>query len=505
MNHPPLQGARLAWVTLALTLAVFLQIMGTTIANVALPSIAGDLGAASSQSIWVITSFAVATAISVALTGWLAKRIGQVRLFVLSTLLFGLTSWLCGLAPNLELLIALRVLQGLVAGPIIPLTQSLLMASFAPQKRNLALALWSMMAIVAPVAGPIVGGLISDYWSWPWIFYLNLPLSLFCAGLGWRLLRQRETPISATPINTVGLILLTLCVGALQTFLDRGKDLDWFASTEIVILAVTAVVTLVYLIIWESSSKDPVVELSLFRDRNFSVGVIALSLAFMVYLGNIVLLPMVLQAQLGYTATWAGLAVAPIGLFPLLLSPLIGHFSHKFEMRTLATLSFVIFAIGYVWRSHFTVEVSYWTLFWPQLLQGIGLSMFFLPLTAITLSSIPPEKIASAASLSSVLRILFGGIGTSLAGTLWERRTVFHHARLSEHLSPFRPEVEAWQAQLTQLGLNPAQQLAYMERMLTQQSAILGAEELFWLSGVCFLLLISIVWLAKPLRPQSKA
>ena len=344
MAHPPLRGASLVWVTLALSIAVFMQVLDSTIANVALPTISGNLGAATSQGTWVITSFAVANAISVPLTGWLAKRFGEVKTFVTSTALFVLASWLCGIAPSLEVLILFRVMQGAVAGPMIPLSQSLLLAAYPPEKRPMALALWSMTIIVAPIFGPILGGIISDNWHWGWIFFINIPIGVFAVWVAYKQLHHRETEIKHQPIDYLGLSLLVLGVGALQMMLDRGKELDWFASTEIIVLCVIAVVSLAYLIVWELGSEYPIVDLKLFKDRNFTVGVVSLSLAFMVYMGAIVLLPLVMQTQLGYTATWAGLAAAPIGILPVILSPLIGKFGGRMDMRILVTMSFLTYA-----------------------------------------------------------------------------------------------------------------------------------------------------------------
>lgn len=238
MNYPPLQGVRLVLVTLALSLAVFMEVLDTTIANVAVPVIAGDLGAATTQGTWVITSFAVANAISVPLTGFMAKRFGEVKLFIASVVGFVLLSWLCGIAPNLQALVIFRVLQGFVAGPLIPLSQSLLMASYPPEKRTLALALWAMTVVVAPVLGPILGGWISDNWHWGWIFFINIPIGIISALIVLQQLRDRETEVVKTPIDYIGLVLMVVGVGALQMMLDRGKELDWFASGEIIVLGI---------------------------------------------------------------------------------------------------------------------------------------------------------------------------------------------------------------------------------------------------------------------------
>ena len=398
-HFKPLQGGALAMLTLVLSLATFMLVLDSTIANVAIPTIAGDLGASSSQGTWVITSFGVANAISIPITGWLAKRFGEVRLFLIATLLFVLASWLCGIANSLEMLIVFRVLQGAVAGPIIPLSQSLLLNNYPPEKRGMALAFWSMTIVVAPICGPILGGWISDNIHWGWIFFINVPIGLAVVLISWKILEGRESRISHQPVNTIGLILLALGVGALQLMLDQGRELDWFNSTEIVVLTIIAAVGLIALIIWELTDDNPVVDVSLFKSRNFTVGCVSTSLAFLVYSGTVVLIPLLLQQVYNYTATWAGLAAAPVGLLPILLAPIIGKFGNKIDMRILITVSFMVYALTFYWRAvTFEPEMTFMDVALPQFVQGLAVACFFMPLTTITLSGLPPEKMASASS-----------------------------------------------------------------------------------------------------------
>ncbi|MDU5191726.1 MAG: DHA2 family efflux MFS transporter permease subunit, partial [Mixta calida] len=305
MAQKPLEGAQLVLMTIALSLATFMQVLDSTIANVAIPTIAGNLGASNSQGTWVITSFGVANAISIPITGWLAKRIGEVRLFVWSTIAFALASFLCGVANSLTTLILFRVIQGLVAGPLIPLSQSLLLSNYPPAKRSIALSLWAMTVVVAPICGPILGGWISDNYHWGWIFFINVPIGIVVTILTLQTLRNRETKTEIRPIDTVGLVLLVVGIGALQIMLDRGRELDWFSSTEIIVLTVVAVVALSVLFVWEMTDDHPVVDLTLFKSRNFTIGCLSISLAYMLYFGSIVLLPQLLQEVYGYTATWA--------------------------------------------------------------------------------------------------------------------------------------------------------------------------------------------------------
>jgi len=314
VEHPPLTGTTLLLGTVALSLATFMNVLDSSIANVSLPAIAGDLGVSPNQGTWVITSFGVANAISVPLTGWLTQRFGAARLFVTSVLLFVLASWLCGFAHSLEALIGYRVLQGLVAGPMIPLSQTLLLSSYPKAKAGTAMAMWAMTTLVAPVMGPLLGGWITDNMSWPWIFYINVPVGLAAAGIAWSIYQHRETPRKKLPIDTVGLALLVLWVGALQIMFDKGKELDWFHSGQIVALGAVALVSFAFFIAWELTEKHPVVDLRLFKRRNFALGSLTLAVAYGLFFGNVVLLPLWLQQYMGYTATAAGMALAPVGL-----------------------------------------------------------------------------------------------------------------------------------------------------------------------------------------------
>ena len=498
-HFKPLQGGALAMLTLVLSLATFMLVLDSTIANVAIPIIAGDLGASSSQGTWVITSFGVANAISIPITGWLAKRFGEVRLFLIATLLFVLASWLCGIANSLEMLIVFRVLQGAVAGPIIPLSQSLLLNNYPPEKRGMALAFWSMTIVVAPICGPILGGWISDNIHWGWIFFINVPIGLAVVLISWKILEGRESRISHQPVNTVGLILLALGVGALQLMLDQGRELDWFNSTEIVVLTIIAAVGLIALIIWELTDDNPVVDVSLFKSRNFTVGCISTSLAFLVYSGTVVLIPLLLQQVYNYTATWAGLAAAPVGLLPILLAPIIGKFGNKIDMRILITVSFMVYALTFYWRAvTFEPEMTFMDVALPQFVQGLAVACFFMPLTTITLSSLPPEKMASASSLFNFLRTLAGSIGTSLTTFMWYNREAVHHTQLTEVINPYNPISQQFFQTMGSFGLSEEQTASYLARQITAQGFIIGANEIFLVSAITFISLVVLIWFAKP-------
>lgn len=502
----PLKGTALVLGTLSLSLATFMNVLDSSIANVSLPAISGDLGVSSTQGTWVITSFGVANAISVPLTGWLTQRFGAVRLFTMSVLLFVLASWLCGFAHSLEMLVACRVLQGLVAGPMIPLSQTLLLSSYPREKAGMALALWGMTTLVAPVVGPLLGGWITDTVSWPWIFYINVPVGLLAAGLTWSIYRKRETPTKQLPIDSVGLALLVIWVSALQIMLDKGKELDWFASGEIQILAVTALVGFLIFVVWELTDEHPVVDLRLFARRNFSFGVLTLSVAYGLFFGNVVLLPLWLQQWMGYTATDAGMALAPVGILAILLSPVVGRNVSRIDPRYMATAAFMLFAVVLTMRSNFTTGTDFATIMVPTILQGGALAFFFIPLTTITLSGITPDRIAAAAGLSNFVRITAGAMGTSIATTIWENRATLHHHHMAERLALGDPVAGATIEGLTQSGLGLEQAWAQINRLVDQQAFTRAADDIFLGSALLFLGLIGLIWFTRrPPRVGAQA
>ena len=501
----PLSGLTLALGTVALSLATFMNVLDTSIANVSLPAIAGDLGVSPDQGTWVITSFGVANAISLPLTGWLTQRYGQVRLFVASVLLFVLASFLCALAPTLGVLIALRVVQGAVAGPMIPLSQSLLLSSFPKAKAGSALAIWGITTLVAPVVGPLLGGWITDNISWPWIFYINVPVGLAAVAVTWMIYRTRESPTRKLPIDGVGLGLLVLWVGALQIMLDKGKDLDWFGSTQIWLLAIAASVGFAVFVVWELTERHPVVDLRLFARRNFWTSSLAMSLAYGAFFGNVVLLPLWLQQYMGYTATEAGMVLAPVGVLAIVLTPFVGRTINKVDPRIFVTGAFLIFALVLFMRADFNTSADFWTLMVPTIIQGAAVAIFFIPLVTLSLSGLSPDRIPSASGIFNFARITAGSFGTSIATTAWDHRATLHHAQLVEHLSSADAASSQALATLHASGLTPDQSYALLNRLVDQQAFMLSANDVFYVSGLLFLALIAVVWLARPVRgvPQG--
>ncbi|ALM86160.1 DHA2 family efflux MFS transporter permease subunit [Bordetella sp. N] len=499
--YPPLEGGQLVLATVAVALATFMNVLDTSIANVAIPTISGNLGVSVDEGTWVITVFAAANAVSIPLTGWLTQRLGQIKLFVGAVVLFTVASFLCGIAPTLPILLFARVLQGVVAGPLIPMSQAILLGSYPKEKSSMALALWAMTATVGPIAGPSLGGWITDRYSWSWIFYINIPVGIFAALVSWKIYRKRESITRKLPIDLVGLLLLITWVAALQIMLDKGRDLDWFDSGVIVALAVTAAVSFVFFVIWELTEEHPIVDLRLFGQRNFLGGTVAISVAYGVFFGNLVLLPQWMQEYLNYRSVDAGMMLAPLGIFALVLSPVVGKLLPKSDARIIATIAFLAFAGVFYMRSDYVLEIDTWHLIVPTLLQGIPMALFFIPLTAIILSGQPPHKLPAAAGLSNFVRVFCGAVGTSIAGTVWNNRTIMHHERLTEAANADNPlfahQIDMIRS-LLHLDTNTANNL--FDTTVNAQAAMMGLNDIFFVSAIIFLLIIPLIWITRPAK-----
>jgi DHA2 family multidrug resistance protein len=497
----PLSGAALGLTAFALALGTFMQVLDSTIANVSLPTIAGNLGASTDDATWVITAFAAANGVTVPLTGWLMGRFGVVRTFVASVALFTLTSFLCGVATSMPMLVFFRLLQGGCSGPMIPGSQALLIAIFPSEKRALALGIWAITALVGPVAGPILGGWISDNYHWGLVFLINVPVGLFSGFVAWRALRTRETPTRKLPIDTVGLVLLATWVGALQCVLDLGKNDDWFNSKVIVILTVIAAIAFAAWLIWELTDAHPAVDLSLFRNRNFALGTAAFCLGFALFFANNLLLPLWLQQQLGYTATWAGLVSAPSGAVAVVLTPVLTRFGVKLDARWLATLAFAAFGLSYFMRAGYTTYSDFTHFMLPLLVQGVAMSVFFMAMLTISLHGISPERMPSATGISNFARITGGSFAASIFTTAWDRRESLHQTRLADASSPFS-QVFAQAAQgLGRGGLSQHQAAGAVAKQMVGQAYLLSAVELFWICGWLSFAMIGLVWLSS--RPAA--
>lgn len=484
--------------TLAFSLGLFMEVLDTSIANVAVPTIAGNFGASTSQGTWVISSYGLAAAMAVPMTGWIARRFGEVRVFTYSVILFVLTSMLCGLSQNLHMLVVSRFLQGLVSGPMVPLAQTLLLSIYLPAKRGIAMAAFVMTTVTAPIVGPMLGGFIVDHTHWAWIFYINVPVGLFCAWVVFRLMRKRESTIVKQPVDMVGFFLLVLGVGSLQLMLDNGNDFDWFSSTTIVVLALVAAVCLAALVIWELTDEHPVVDLSLFKMRNFSFGVLAMSMGYMAFFAITVLLPLWLQTLMGYSATQAGIATAPIGILIIILAPLLGANAHRLNLRLVGSFGFLMFALISYWFSTFSLDTTMGQVLLPRFLQGIGAACFFMPINTIVFSGIPPEKMAAATGLSGFFRTISGSIGTALLVTTWDHREKIHEVRLSENLWANNPNRLDFVNTLQNMGVGADTANSILQGAIAKQALMMATSEIFWVMSIMFLALIGFIWLTRP-------
>ena len=428
---PALHGAML-WVgAIILALANFIAVLNMTIANVTVPNMAGALGAASSQGTWVITAYAVAEAITVPLTGWLSARFGAVRVFSLSVVMFGVFSLLCGLSTSLGMLLAMRVFQGVAGGPLLALSQTLLLRIFPKEKSMQAMGLWAMTTLLAPVVGPVLGGWICDNYSWPWVFFINVPMALIFAAVAWSLLKRYEDPLVKMPVDKIGFLLLVIWVAALQIMLDEGKDLDWFSSDEIRILAAVAVIGFFSFLIWELTEAHPIVDLRVFRHRGFAASMFVLALAFGAFFGLNVLTPLWLQYNMGYNTTWAGLVVAWGGVLSVIFSPIAANLANRFDARWLIFIGCFWLGSDVLWRSVATSDMDYWSICIPLFFMGVGMPMYYVPLTGLAMGSVNEEETASAAGLMNFVRTISGAFATSLVTTYWQDKSYIAHDQLA--------------------------------------------------------------------------
>jgi len=498
-------------VAIAVMFATFMEVLDTTVVNVSLPHIAGNLSATIDESTWVLTSYLVANAIVLPLTGWLASFFGRKRLLMGSVTGFTIASLLCGLAPNLPLLVMFRLIQGATGGAMQPLSQAVLLEAFPPHERGKAMGFWGLGIVVAPILGPVLGGWLTDTYSWRWVFYINLPVGI--ASLVMTKLYvfdpsylRRET----TRIDYWGIGLLALWIGCLQLALDLGQERDWFSSAFITALIVTSVCGVVAFLVREWVATEPVVDLRVFKMRSYSTGVFLMtSLGFVLY-GSIVLLPIMLQTLLGYPSLQAGIAMAPRGMGSLIGMPAVGMLVGRIDPRKLVATGLIVGALTLFWLGQLNLNAGYWDFFWPQFFQGLGLSALFVPLTTISMDPIPRERMGNATSLFNLMRNLGGSVGIAVTGTLLARHQQAYINVLGAHVDPYsqaaRNALEAARQGALASGADPATAMhrayAAVFGMVQQQASMRSFVQLFRMLGLIFLLLLPLVMLMQ--RPKGK-
>lgn len=499
-------------VAIAVMFATFMEVLDSTVVNVSLPHIAGNLSATIDESTWVLTSYLVANAIVLPLTGWLARTFGRKRLLMTSVTGFTVSSLLCGLAPNLQSLVLFRLLQGATGGAMQPLSQAVLLEAFPPHERGKAMGFWGLGIVVAPILGPVLGGWLTDTYSWRWVFYINLPVGIVSLVMT-RLyvfdpsyLRQERTRV-----DYWGIGLLALWVGCLQLALDLGQQRDWFSSPFITTLVVISGGGVVAFLVREMLADEPVVDLRVFKLRSYATGVFLMtSLGFVLY-GSLVLLPIMLQTLLGYPAFEAGIAMAPRGVGSLIGMPTVGLLIGRVDPRKLVAGGLVIGAGTLFWLGALNLNAGYWDVFWPQFLQGIGLSMLFVPLTTISMDPVPRERMGNATSLFNLMRNLGGSIGIAVSSTLLARKQQVYFGVLGEHVDGFssssRDLLDGLRQSMIASGVDPvtatARAYATVAGLVQRQAAMLSFVEVFRLLGVVFLCLLPLILLMR--RPQSQA
>jgi DHA2 family multidrug resistance protein len=494
----PLAGLAMIVAAIAIGAGNFLVVLDSTITNVSVPTIAGALGVSANQGTWVITSYAVAEAISVPLTGWLAKTFGAQRVFITCYLAFAVVSLMCGLSSSLGMLIFCRVLLGLVGGPIMPLSQMMLLRIFPKEKATLGTVIFGMTTLVGPIAGPILGGIICDDAGWSWIFFLTAPFALVGGLVLLSSLRGQPDPKSKSSIDMVGLGLLIVWVGALQILLDEGRDQDWFASTEIRVLAAIAAVGFSSFLIWVLTEKNPIVDLRVFRHRGFAAATVTYAAGFAAFFATIVIIPLWLQQNLGYTATWAGYSTGIMGILAVFSAPFVGKALEKIDPRWLISIGFVGLGLINVWRMSFNSNVTFLQMALPTLLCGPFMVMFFLPLSGLVVASVDHNEQANAAGLSNFMRTLGGAFATSLVQTGWGDAT----RRSQTELAGAMVHGASTVAQFEAGGASHESAVALLSNIVEGQSVMLATLKVFGVVAIMFFGSALLIWIApKPNGP----
>ena len=503
-------------IALTVTLATFMEVLDTSIANVALPHIAGSLSAGQDESTWVLTSYLVSNAIVLPLSGWLSSIMGRKNFYMTCVALFTVSSFLCGLAPNLAILIVCRVLQGAGGGGLQPSEQAILADTFPPAKRGMAFAIYGVAVVTAPAIGPTLGGWITDNFTWRWIFFINIPVGILSILLTSRLIEDppyfRRRKLSETHIDYVGLSFVALGLGTLQVVLDKGQRDDWFASNFITILSLISAAALIFVIYWEWKNKDPIIDLHLFRDRTFGISNLLMFMLGFALLGSTVLLPLLMQTLLGYTAEQAGFALMPGGFVIMALLPLVGFLLSRYSPRWLLFVGLVVLSLSLFHMTNFNLQMDYHTLIMARAYQAAGMAFLFVPINTAAYAFLPREKNNAASGLMNLARNIGGSVGISVVITLLTRKTQVHQNYLSGNLTAtnamLQARLKALGAMVQSRGGGPANSAvpwALIQANVDRQATMLAYLDCFFFLGVAIMLMIPLVFLVKKGKPGGMA
>jgi len=512
-GEPPLGNTRRWAITVTVMLVSVLQILDTSVTNVALPHIQGALSAGLDEVSWVLTSYLAANAIALPATGWLTARLGRRRLFLICTVLFTVSSFLSAVAPSIEFLIAMRILQGLGGGPIIPVAQAVLWEIFPPHQRGMAMAVWGLGIVLAPTFGPTVGGWMADNWSWRWIFYINLPIGVLGFFMASALLFDSTHTKPPGRVDVSGLLLMVLGFGCLQLVLDRGDRADWFDSTAITALAALAVVALAAFVIRELTAKEPLVDLAVFADRNFTLGSVVMALAGFGFYASMLLLALFTQKLMSYDAWTSGLVLAPSGIGQALMLIIVGRLVSRADLRWLLGFGVLMNGLATLLMSNVSLGSDFWALAWPRLIQGIGMGCIFVPLQMLALASVPISQLPNATALFSVVRNVGGSAGVAISTTLLSRRAQTHQSALVAHVNIWDPEtaerLRQWTDHFVSRGADTVtagrQAVAMLYRETQLQAQVLAFMDDFRVLAVMYAALVVLVILMRRVRTAPAA
>ena len=468
----------------SISLVTLLIVLDYSIANIAIPYIAGGLAVSVDQGIYVITFFSIGNAIGLAVTGWVTRRVGQVRLLLLSIALFTFFSWVCGLSPTILTLVCSRFIQGLVAGPLLPLSQSMLIKEGIQKDRTRDISIWSTIVITGPVLGPLLGGYISYWYNWSWIFYINIPVGITCFAILWWLLAKRESETERVPSDLPGIVLLCVAVTCFQIFLDKGQQWDWWNSIAIRASFITFIIATVFFILRELGARYPFFEVRLLKLFSFSFALVLLFISYAIYFGSIIIVPLWLQQYMGYDAIRAGIAVAPLGVGPILFSLIAPKLINKIGNVLTLTISFATFCASAFYTSYFLTSIDIVHVGFSRFFMGLGFVCYITPLIQISIQNVLPKDLPSAVGIFHFVRALSGAVGASVFETIWQRRTIFHHERVGSALTHFNPITPQMQ-DLPSLGV--------LNNALDQQASMLAFNDVFYLMG--WLYVASIVFM----------